>query len=132
MAIEPTAENLVGSWSAFAGFYDIQLNKDAYLYDGKHYIGIGIGQWTGARSRALLDFARTNNKDIWAFETQIQFMNTESKASTFQRIARSTASATDNTIDFMQNWEGVSYNQTQRVTNANKWLPIIQNELDSN
>ena len=26
----------------------------------------------------------------------------------------------------------VSYNETQRVTNANKWLPIIQNELNSN
>ena len=130
MAIEPTAENLVGSWSAFANFYDIPLNKDAYLVDGKHYIGIGIGQWTGTRSRALLDFANSNNKDIWAFDTQFEFMNTESKASTFQRIATSTASATDNTIDFMKNWEGVSYNQTQRVNNANKWLPIIQDELN--
>ena len=100
------------------------------MVDGKHYIGIGIGQWTGPRSRALLDFARGNNKDIWAFETQIEFMNTESKASTFQRIATSTASATDNTIDFMQNWEGVSYSQTQRVNNANKWLPTIQDELN--
>ena len=132
MAIEPTAENLVGSWSAFASFYDIPLNKEAYLVDGKHYIGIGIGQWTGPRSRALLDFARTNNKDIWSFETQFEFMNTESKASTFQRIATSTASATDNALDFMQNWEGVSYNQTQRVNNANKWLPTIQDELNSN
>ena len=129
VAIEPTAENLVGSWSAFARFYDIPLNESGYLYEGKHYIGIGIGQWTGVRSRALWDFARSNNKDMWAFETQFQFMNTESKASTFQRIARSTASASDNALDFMRNWEGVTYNQAERVNNAHRWLPIIQNEL---
>ena len=130
VSIEPTAENLVGSWSAFASFYDIPLNESGYLYEGKHYIGIGIGQWTGVRSRALWDFAKSNNKDIWAFETQFQFMNTESKAGTFQRIARSTASAGDNALDFMKNWEGVAYKQTERVNNANRWLPIIQNELN--
>ena len=130
MAIEPTAENLVGSWGAFANFYSIPLKESGYLHEGKHYIGIGIGQWTGVRSKALWDFARSNNKDIWAFSTQIAFMNTESKASTFQRIAQSTASASDNAIDFMQNWEGVAYKQAERVASANNWLATVQDELN--
>lgn len=131
MAIEPTAENLVGSWGAFAGFYNnVPLDEDGYMHNGKHYIGIGIGQWTGPRSKALIDYAKANNKDVWAFSTQFSFMNSESKASTFQRIAQSTASATDNAVDFMQNWEGVAYKQAERVANANKWLATVQDELN--
>jgi len=130
MAIEPTAENLVGSWGAFASFYGtIPLDKEGYMHEGKHFIGMGIGQWTGPRSKALIDYAKANNKDVWAFSTQFSFMNTESKASTFQRIAQSTASATDNAVDFMRNWEGVAYKQAERVANANNWLATVQDEL---
>lgn len=129
MANEPTAENLVGSWSAFESMYSISLYEAGYLHAGKHYIGIGIGQWTGPRSKALIDYAKSNNKDVWAFSTQFSFMNQESKASTFQRIASSSASASDNAIDFMRNWEGVAYKQAERVASANQWLPTIQDEL---
>lgn len=129
MANEPTAENLVGSWGAFTAMYGISLYEDGYLHNGKHYIGIGIGQWTGVRSKALIDYAKSNNKDVWAFSTQFSFMNQESRADTFQRVASSTASAGDNAIDFMQNWEGVTYKQDERVASANQWLPIIQDEL---
>lgn len=130
MAIEPTAENLVGSWGAFASFYgNVPLDKEGYMHNGKHYIGIGIGQWTGPRSKALIDYAKANNKDVWAFTTQFNFMNTEAKASTFQRIAQSTASASDNAVDFMRNWEGVAYKQAERVANANNWLATVQDEL---
>ena len=56
-------------------------------------------------------------------------MNQESKASTFQRIASSSASASDNAIDFMRNWEGVTYNQAERVVSANQWLSTIQDAI---
>ena len=129
MAIEPTAENLVGSWSAFTKMYGIPLYEEGYLYNGKHYIGIGIGQWTGPRSKALIDYAKSNNKDVWAFSTQFSFMNQESKASTFQRIASSSASAGDNAVDFMRNWEGVTYKQAERVASANQWLSTIKDAI---
>ena len=129
MANEPTAENLVGSWGAFADMYSISLYEQGYLHAGKHYIGIGIGQWTGPRSKALIDYAKSNNKDVWAFSTQFSFMNQESKASTFQRIASSSASASDNAIDFMRNWEGVAYKQAERVESANQWLSTIQGAI---
>lgn len=130
MAVEPTAENLLGSWPAFTSLYSIPLYEAGYLHEGKHYIGIGIGQWTGPRSKALVDYARANNKDVWAFSTQFSFMNQESKASVFQRVASSSASAGDNAVDFMRNWEGVSYKQAERVASANQWLPVIQDELN--
>ena len=129
MAIEPTAENLVGSWGAFAALYSIPLYEAGYLHNGKHYIGIGIGQWTGPRSKALIDYAKSNNKDVWSFSTQFSFMNQESKASTFQRIASSSASAGDNAVDFMRNWEGVAYKQAERVASANQWLSTIQDAI---
>ena len=129
MGNEPSAENLVGSWSAFTKFYSIPLYEAGYLHEGKHYIGIGIGQWTGPRSKALVDYAKSNNKDVWSFSTQFSFMNQESKASTFQRVASSSASAGDNAVDFMRNWEGVAYKQAERVASANQWLATIQDEL---
>lgn len=129
MANEPTAENLVGSWSAFAGLYSTSLYEAGYLHEGKHYIGIGIGQWTGARSKALVDYAKSNNKDVWAFSTQMSFMAQESKASVFQRVASSSASAGDNAVDFMHNWEGVSYKQAERVARANQWLSVIEDTI---
>lgn len=129
MGNEPSAENLVGSWSAFTKLYSIPLYEAGYLHEGKHYIGIGIGQWTGPRSKALVDYAKSNNKDVWSFSTQFSFMNQESKASTFQRVASSSASAGDNAVDFMRNWEGVAYKQAERVASANQWLATIQDEL---
>lgn len=129
MGNEPTAENLVGSWSAFTKFYSFALYEPGYLHEGKHYIGIGIGQWTGPRSKALIDYAKSNNKDVWSFSTQFSFMNQESKASTFQRVASSSASAPDNAVDFMRNWEGVSYKQAERIASANQWLPVIQDAI---
>lgn len=129
MGNDPSAENLVGSWSAFTKFYSVSLYEAGYLHDGKHYIGIGIGQWTGTRSKALIDYAKSKNKDVWSFSTQFSFMNQESKASVFQRIATSSASAGDNAVDFMRNWEGVTYKQAERVASANQWLTTIQDEL---
>ena len=65
IAKEPTAENLVGNWDAFQAMYpNLRLNKKEYLVNGLHYIGIGIGQFTGPRSLALWNFAKTMNGDI--------------------------------------------------------------------
>ena len=56
-------------------------------------------------------------------------MNEESRADTFRRVASSSASASENASDFMNNWEGVDYKESERIEQANAWLSTIQNEL---
>ena len=60
MLQEPTAENLLGSWGAFAGLYDQPLYEQGYNVGGKHYIGLGLGQWTGPRAKALYEIGRAH------------------------------------------------------------------------
>ena len=130
MESEPTAENLMGSWGAFAGLYTISLNEPGYRgSDGKHWIGIGIGQWTGPRAENLFNYAKEKGKSMWDFNLQFQFMNEESRAETFRRVASSTASASTNASDFMNNWEGVDYKQAERREQADAWLSTVQDEL---
>ena len=59
---EPTAENLMGSWYRFTQLYGIALNEAGYLVGNKHWIGIGLGQWTGPRSKALLIMQKKRTK----------------------------------------------------------------------
>lgn len=130
MASEPTAENLLGSWSAFAGLYDISLNESGYLgSDGKHWIGMGIGQWTGPRCEALIAYAKEQGKSVWDFGLQFNFMNSESQSEVFRRVASSSASARANASDFMNNWEGVDYKESERIAQAESWLSTVEDEL---
>lgn len=130
MASEPTAENLLGSWGAFANLYDISLNESGYLgSDGKHWIGLGIGQWTGSRCEALIAYAKEQGKSVWDFGLQFSFMNSESRSEVFRRVASSSASASANASDFMNNWEGVDYKESERIAQAENWLSTIENEL---
>ena len=130
MATLPTAENLVGSWDAFASLYTISLNEKGYRgSDGNHWIGMGIGQWTGPRCEALINYAKEKGKSVWDFSLQFNFMNEESRAETFQRIAKSSASAGDNASDFMYNWEGVNYKKSERIAEAENWLSTVEDEL---
>lgn len=130
MATLPTAENLVGSWDAFASLYTISLNEKGYRgSDGNHWIGMGIGQWTGPRCEALINYAKEKGKSVWDFSLQFNFMNEETRAETFQRIAKSSASAGDNASDFMYNWEGVNYKKSERIAEAENWLSTVEDEL---
>lgn len=130
MESDPTAENLLGSWGAFASLYTISLNEPGYRgSDGKHWIGIGIGQWTGPRAENLFNYAHEQGKSMWDFNLQFQFMNQETRAETFRRVASSTASASTNASDFMNNWEGVDYKQAERREQAEAWLSTVQDEL---
>lgn len=131
---DPTVESLVGNWGAFQAMYGgISLNEGGYLAeDGKHYLGIGLGQWTGPRGKALLEFANQNNLDIWSFSAQIRFMFTESKASTAREVVTSNADVSFTTNKFLSEWEGVPGNALdRRIALAQKYLPWIQDELNN-
>ena len=69
---DPTVEFAFDSWSSFSSLYAVPLNESVYLVDGKHYMGLGLGQWTGTRAKALWDFAGRSDK-MWTVKTQMEF-----------------------------------------------------------
>lgn len=126
----PTAENLLGSWGAFARMYSIPLNEPGYRgSDGQHWIGIGLGQWTGPRCEALWKFAKSKNVKMLSYAAQLDFMASESKWSVFVSVATSNNTPSANVMTFLTQWEGVNIHSSQRIQYAYQYLPIIQSEL---
>lgn len=136
MKDDPTAENLVGSWSAFASMYQgIGLNEGGYLVDGKHYIGVGLGQWTGPRCKALVDFAKAKGGSIFGFDTQVRFMLQEDErlVNALKSTVTSTNPVEANVEKFLAEWGGVPGNKLQqRIDYANNYLQLIKDTLAGN
>lgn len=133
VAKEPTAENLVGNWGAFQAMYPtLPLNERGYLVNGLHYIGIGIGQFTGPRALALWNFAKSVNGDIWSAEVQTKFLLEEddpTRRAAFRRIVTSTGSVEALTEDFLNAWLGVPGNKLlERQNAARQWLNFLKNK----
>ena len=66
-----TVENLFGSWGSFVARYGGGLNESGYLHEGQHWMGVGLIQWTGGSNYSLWKWAKTNNMDMWALDTQL-------------------------------------------------------------
>ena len=66
-----TVENLFGSWDSFVARYGGGLNESGYLHEGQHWMGVGLIQWTGGSNYSLWKWAKTNNMDMWALDTQL-------------------------------------------------------------
>lgn len=133
VAKEPTAENLVGNWGAFQAMYPtLPLNERGYLVNGLHYIGIGIGQFTGPRALALWNFAKAVNGDIWSAEVQTKFLLEEddpTRRAVFRRIVTSTGSVEALAEDFLNSWLGVPGNKLlERQSAARQWLNFLKNK----
>ena len=133
VAKEPTAENLVGNWDAFQAMYpNLRLNKGGYMVNGLHYIGIGIGQFTGPRALALWNFAKDMNGDIWSAEVQTKFLleaDDPLRREAFKRIVTSTGSVEALAEDFLNSWLGVPGNKLlERQTAARQWLNFLKNK----
>lgn len=132
IAKEPTVENLVGSWSAFESLYGISLYENGYLVDGKHYLGIGLGMWTGGRAKALWEYAKANNIDLMAYSTQIKYMMIEPNYSDiFIKWVTSNASVEAITEGFLAEWGGVPGNAlAERIAFANKHKANVTEEFN--
>lgn len=132
---EPTAEKLVGSWDAFVAMYGGGLYEQGYLVNGKHYIGIGLGQWTGPRGKMLHDFAKSKRASMFDFATQLEFMFTKDDQTRIRQamaITSMNTSVEESTQAFLAQWEGVPGNfEQERVNHAKKWLPTIEKALGS-
>lgn len=136
VAEEPTAENLVGSWSAFASMYkNLQLAEEVYRVGDKHWIGIGLGQWTGVRCKALFDFAKKDKRrSIWSFGTQFKFMlSEEGRSNVVREVASSDSDIAELSLRFLKDWGGQEGNKPQeRIDFANKHRDFIQSVLEDN
>lgn len=133
VAKEPTAENLVGNWGAFQAMYPtLPLNEGGYMVNGLHYIGIGIGQFTGPRALALWNFAKAMNGDIWSAEVQTKFLlegDDPTRRAAFRRVVTSTGSVEALTEDFLSSWLGVPGNKLlERQSAARQWLNFLKNK----
>lgn len=130
---EPTVEKLVGSWFEFAKLYrGVSLNKEGYQVGDKHFLGIGLGQWTGPRAKALWDFASAQGLDIFSFQAQVEFMFQEPVLSDIlEGIVELETSVEDSVEKFLTEWEGVPGNKlSERIQYAKDNLGIIQNVLN--
>lgn len=131
MAAEPTVENLVGTWSAFTVLYPgWTLQEDSYLVNGLHYLGLGIGQWTGLRALALWTFAKANNLDMWSEEAQIRFLlegDSPYNREIFRKTVTGTGSPEELAEYFLNNWLGVPGNKLKERQNAAKqWHSFLK------
>ena len=134
MEDEPTAEKLLGSWGAFASLYkNLTLDESGYLVDGKHWIGLGLGQWTGVRAKALYDFAKKDKRrSIFSFGTQVKFMLSEDgRSNVLKEVASSDGDIGELTQRFLSDWGRQPDNKpAERVEFAKKHYEFIKNVLE--
>lgn len=119
---DPTLEGGLGSNWAFFTSINPKLNEQGYLHgsDGKHYIGLGLGQWTGPRNYALWDYSG-KGKNLWDLGTQLKFMTEkDGKAEWLTGYKSFNGSAGDAAQNFMMGWEGVDYKRQERIEAANE------------
>lgn len=130
----PTAEDIYGSWSAFAALYPPNVPLDETTYrqsDGKHYIGYGLGQWTGARTKALYDWCKSNSFNVGSYEGQIRFatQGEGSLSQLFLDVARSNDSIHSLVGTFGRNWEGNAWALSKYYAEEPGVTPIVKEEL---
>ena len=130
---EPTVENVFGSWSAFAGLYGISLNEGAYLAGGKHYMGLGLGQWTGPRAKALVDWCNSNGLEWWTCKGQMEFAfnGDGSNINILKACLTNSEYVEEGVQNFYQYWEraNVGSSVAHRNSEAQRLYPKVQQYL---
>lgn len=130
---EPTVENVFGSWSAFASLYGISLNEGAYLAGGKHYMGLGLGQWTGPRAKALVDWCNANGLQWWTCKGQMEFAfnGDGSNINILKACLTNSEYIEEGVQNFYQYWEraNVGSSVAHRNSEAQRLYPKVQQYL---
>lgn len=125
---EPTCEALYDGWVPFRALYGIPLNESAYLYNGKHYLGVGLGQWTGSRCFNLWQAYGSTN--MWNFKNQLDFAFSASEGSNvviLKACLRNSESADEGALNVYKYWERANTGTLpQRQATARQWLPFVQ------
>lgn len=132
---EPTVENVFGSWSAFKALYGISLNESAYLSNGKHWMGLGLGQWTGSRAQTLFDWCKGQNLNWWTCKGQMEFAfnGDSSNINILKACLTNSENVTEGVQNFYQYWERASVGSSvaHRNSEAERLYPKVKAILDS-
>lgn len=127
--IPPTAEDLYGSWANFIRLYNIGLDEGTYRHDGKHWLGVGLGQWTGLRTKGLWDYAKSKNIDMWTVKTQMlyAFEADGTNGNILKQCLRNSESTKEGVDNVYVYWERahVPSSLPARYAGADKWFNFI-------
>lgn len=131
----PTVENLFDSWSAFQGLYGISLNEGAYLAGGAHWLGLGLGQWTGPRAKSLVDFCKGRDLEWWTCKGQMEFaFNGDGANINILKSCLVNSEYVEEGVDnFYRYWEraNVGNSVAHRNSEANRLYPKVKAVWDS-
>ena len=133
---DPTVETIFGSWSSFLSLYSIPLNEEAYKgSDGRHYCGLGLGQWTGPRGEGLAKYGRENGKGWYSLQTQMEYAFKEGPTTeTLKKCLVNSESVREGVDNVYRFWEraNVPDSLPTRYAGGEKWYPFIKNIVDGN
>lgn len=133
---DPTVETIFGSWSSFLSLYSIPLNEEAYKgSDGRHYCGLGLGQWTGPRGEGLAKYGKENGKGWYSLKTQMEYAFKEGATTeTLKKCLVNSESVREGVDNVYRFWEraNVPDSLPTRYAGAEKWYPFIKNIIDGN
>ena len=132
---DPTVETLFGSWASFEGLYGISLNEAAYRgSDGRHYCGLGLGQWTGPRGEALAKYGKENGKGWYSLQTQMEFAFKEGSTTEQLKACLINSESTDEGVDNVYKyWERASVPSSlpTRYEGARQYYDLIKQTMES-
>ena len=130
---DPTVETIFGSWSSFLRLYSIPLNEDAYKgSDGRHYCGLGLGQWTGPRGEGLAKYGKENGKGWYSLQTQMEYAFKEGATTeTLKKCLVNSESVREGVDNVYKFWEraNVPDSLPTRYDGGEKWYPFIKDLL---
>ena len=130
---DPTVETIFGSWSSFLGLYSIPLNEEAYKgSDGRHYCGLGLGQWTGPRGEGLAKYGKENGKGWYSLQTQMEYAFKEGATTeTLKKCLVNSESVREGVDNVYKFWEraNVPDSLPTRYAGGEKWYPFIKDLL---
>ena len=127
----PTVEDLFYDWNYFQNrvYPNYVLDEGTYLYEGKHWIGVGLGQWTGLRTKGLYDYAKSKNIDMWTVKTQMlyAFEGDGANSNILKQCLRNSESTKEGVDNAYVYWERahVPSSLPARYSGADKWFNFI-------
>ena len=132
---EPTVENVFGSWGAFQALYRIPLNETIYRVGNVHYMGLGLGQWTGQRGKDLVDYCKKNGLQWWTCKGQMEFAFNGDGANIdiLKKCLVNSEYVEEGVQNFYQYWERASVGSSvpHRNSEAKRLYPKVKAILDS-
>lgn len=132
---DPTVETLFGSWAQFQSLYKaVTLDETSYRgSDGRHYCGLGLGQWTGPRGEGLANYGKENGKGWYSLQTQMEYAFKEGATTeTLKKCLMNSESVREGVDNVYQFWERASVPSSlpTRYAGAEQWYPFIKDIVD--